>query len=134
MGSSNAKKLGDMDEMLHRQVHPSFIQNGRPASRAFKPNSSDDGQVSVSRGTIVSAEAAYERYRARGRASIGAWSVTVFECNQVSVACYADPLDDDDAHARLDMKDKPASQLKTIGDKLADFARVRGRQYPPQNG
>jgi len=35
--------LDDGDELLFRQVHPSFIRDGRPSGQAFRPTKKDDG-------------------------------------------------------------------------------------------
>lgn len=118
------------NELLHRQVHPSFVRNGRLSSQAFKPNSQDAGQLSVSRDALATAKMAYERYIARGRPSCGVWSVTVQECGQVGVMAYQDPLPDDEAHALVDFAALPTkSQWEKVSDKLAAFARARGCQH-----
>lgn len=42
-------------ELLHRQAHPSFVRDGRLSSQAFKPNSQDNEQLSVSRNSFDAA-------------------------------------------------------------------------------
>jgi hypothetical protein len=122
----------DAAEVLHRQVHPNFVRDGRLSSQAFKPNSQDDGQLSVSRNSLASAKIAYERYIARGRKSCGVWSVTVAECGSAGIKAYADALPDDDAHTLVDFTALTSkSQWDKTSDKLAAFARARGRQYAP---
>jgi hypothetical protein len=124
--------LTSSDERLHRQVHPKFISEGRLSSQAFRPNSSDDGQLSTSRSSLVSARIAYERYVARLRQSIGVWSVTVVECRRVELRTYADPLDDDDAHSLIDFTTLPSkSQWSRAAELLTAFARGRGCQHAP---
>lgn len=124
--------LLDAPELLHRQVHPQFIREGRLSSQAFKPSSQDAGQLSVSRGSRATARVAYERYVARLRQSDGAWSVTVQECSEVGLKAYEDALPDDDAHAVIDFAALPSkSQWEKAADKLAAFARQRGAQHCP---
>lgn len=119
-------------ELLHRQVHPTFVCEGRLSSQAFKPSSKDAGQLSVSRGSLAAAKLAYERYIARQRLSCGVWSVTVDECIQAGVSTYDDPLTDDDAHALIDFASLPSkTQWARVSDKLAAFARTRGCQHTP---
>jgi hypothetical protein len=36
--------LADDDELLFRQVHPSFVRNGRPSSQAFRPMPKGEGK------------------------------------------------------------------------------------------
>lgn len=119
-------------EFLHRQVHPSFVRDGRPSSQAFRPNSKDNGQMSVSRGSIVTAESAYRLYVSQGRASYGVWSVTVLECNEVGLDAYEDCLENDDAHAIVDFGPiSSKGQIERLADKLAVAARQRGCQFKP---
>ncbi len=77
------KPLSDPDELLHRQVHPAFIRNGRVGSQAFKPTPKDEGKLSVSRGAIASAQQAFLLYTEELKLpSAGAWSVSVAECSR----------------------------------------------------
>lgn len=43
---------------LHRQVHPSWVQDGRATSQAFKPTPKDNGRLSVYDGDQMVAEKA----------------------------------------------------------------------------
>ena len=85
-------RLDDADELLFRQVHQTFVQAGRPTSAAFIPSKKDVGMLSVSRGSLVSAEAAWSLHtKGKGLASAGVWSVTVGECSALQLSCFADP-------------------------------------------
>ena len=48
-------KIEDRDEVMFRQVHPDFIQQGEPSSCRFRPQSNDDGKLSVDRGSLTTA-------------------------------------------------------------------------------
>jgi len=122
-------RLTDADELLHRQVNPSFVQDGRISSQVFKLNSHDDGQLSVSRGSKIEPRAAWERYRARGNRSCGVVSVSVGECNQLDLQAFDDVLEDDDAHGLIDMTGLSKSQAEKKAAKLTALARARGWQY-----
>ena len=50
------------DTLLLRQVHPSWIQNGRVTSQAFTPTPKDNGHLSSYDGDMISAEAAWRHY------------------------------------------------------------------------
>ena len=127
-----AQLINEMSEALLRQVHPSFIRDGRLSSQAFKPSSQDAGELSVSRRSLVTAKAAYERYLARSRQSCGVWSVTVEECGVSGVKCYSDALPDDDAHSLIDFASlESKSQWEKVSNKLVVFARARGCQHSP---
>ena len=132
MPVSSATRITNTKEVLHRQVHPNFVRNGRPSSQAFRPSSRDEGQMSVSRGSRITAEAAYRRYTSQGRLSSGVWSVTVLECNEVGLEAYDDPLEQDDAHAIVNFSPiSSKGQVERIADKLAAAARQRGCQFMP---
>ena len=53
-------QLTDPGEVLFRQVHPSWIQAGKPTSQAFRPTPKDRGLLSVSRSSKTTASAAFE--------------------------------------------------------------------------
>lgn len=89
----NGIQLTNPDEQLFRQVHPSWIQAGRPTSQAFKPTPKDQGMLSVSRGSKTTASAAFELHtRANGMLSIGVWGFRVVDCADIALNVYEDPV------------------------------------------
>ena len=40
----------DSETLFLRQIHPTFVQNGRPTSQAFRPTPKDENQLSVYNG------------------------------------------------------------------------------------
>lgn len=126
--------LDDGDELLHRQVHPSFLQKGRVSSQAFRPTPKDEGMLSVSRGSLSSAEEAYLLYTGdKGLESVGVWSVTVGECAAVALHAFHDPVTEpvpDPAHSFVDFRDATTSGTEKCSKRLAAFARARGCQHP----
>src|SRR5438876_265703 len=118
-------------ELLHRNAHPTFVHNGRVSSLAFRRTDADEGKLSVQQNSKASAAVAYERYTARGLESGGVWSVTVAECDELSLKTYDDPIDEDDSHAIIDLTAYNVSQSRNITDKLAKKPRDRGCQYRP---
>lgn len=101
-----APPLEDSEELLYRQVHPSWIQAGRPTSQAFRPTPKDAGLLSVSRGSCTTAEQAYRLHTEEKKCqSAGVWSVLVGDCAAVERTVHADPLTEpvhDAAHAVVD--------------------------------
>jgi len=126
--------LDDPDELLHRQVHPSFVQHGRVGSQAFRPTQKDEGKLSISRGSCCTAEQAFLLYtRDRDLASAGVWSVTVAECRTLDLAAHAEPLDEpvvDDAHGFIDFRGLSGTLVTRLAKRLASLARDRGCQHP----
>lgn len=67
--------------LLLRQIHPSFIQNGRVTSQAFRPTPKDESFLSVDNGDRVSAEDCWQRFTANlACKSIGVQAVSLAEC------------------------------------------------------
>ncbi len=109
------ERLTDPEELLHRQIHPDWIQAGRPSSQAFRPTPKDAGLLSVSRGSLTTAAAAYKLHtEQRGLKSAGVWSIRVQDCDDAELEAFGDPLPEpvlDPAHAVIDfraLKDKDA--------------------------
>jgi hypothetical protein len=123
--------LTDAEELLHRNAHPQFVENGRPSSLVFCLHGNDQGQLSTQRNSKASADVAYQRYTARGKPSCGVWSVTINECQAIELSAYDDPIDDDDSHSIIDLTAFNTNQARKRTDKLARKARDRGCQYDP---
>jgi len=100
--------LTDPEESLLRQVHPGWMQEGRPTSQAFRPTPKDEDLLSVSQGSLTTAANSYELYtRVRGLQSRGVWRITVGHCSDSRLSVYSDPLTDpvpDPAHAVVDFR------------------------------
>src|SRR5438309_2009863 len=91
--------------MMYRQVHPNWVDDGRPSSQAFRPTKKDEKMLSVARGSMTSPEGAFRHYReTRGLQSAGTWGVTVGEAGAVELGCPADPVPGDPCHALIDFR------------------------------
>ena len=99
-------KLTDLDELLFRQVHPAWIEAGRPTTQAFRPSAKDEGLLSVARGSKTTAASAFELHtQTRRLASVGVWGFRVRDCSEIALDAYDDPVTDpvpDPAHAVVD--------------------------------
>lgn len=135
MCTPNGARLAFLEELLHRQVHPNFfIQDGRPSSQAFRATKSHEGCLSVARGSMVSAQQAYEAHLKRGASSVGVWSVTVEECEKEELVAFADPIDGpppDPTHAVIEFGTLPNKKIENKSLYLLRCAIVRGCQYKP---
>ena len=109
-------QLDDQTERLFRQVHPSWIQEGRPTSQAFRPTPKDQGQLSLARGAKTSAADAYALYTVRmGLKSAGVWALRVGDFTAQNIAVFADPIDGpvpDPAHAVADFAELDDKQTR----------------------
>lgn len=69
------------ETLLLRQIHPSFIQDGRITSQAFRPTPKDEFLLSVDDGDRVTAEASWHRFITNpARQSLGVQAVSLAEC------------------------------------------------------
>ncbi|WP_298336390.1 hypothetical protein [uncultured Erythrobacter sp.] len=129
-------QIHDSDEVLFRQVHPDFIQNGEPVSHRFYPQSNDDGKLSVDRGGITTAEHSHLLYTSSGKQSQAVFGVSVGEFASETVPVYAAPTEEtedhpaNDAHALADYTNHGTSQQRKIGKRLKRQALARGQLHP----
>ncbi len=130
--------LSDDEELLFRQVHPSFVRDGRPSSQAFRPTAKDAGKLSVARGSLTTPEGAFKLHTEGLRLqSAGTWAVSVGECREEGLNVLPDPLTSppekiaDPAHALVDFAPHPKNQVEARGARLARKAVERRRMYPP---
>lgn len=126
--------LTDSDEVLFCQVNPGWLVDDEPSSQAFRPTPKDEGMLSVSRGSMTTAEAAYRLHaEERQLRSAGTWGVTVGEAQQDGLAAVEDPLDDDPAHAFIDYRGLGRGATEARAKVLRSRARERGALFRPSN-
>lgn len=67
--------------LLLRQIHPTFTQNGRVTSQAFRPTPKDEHQLSVDNGDMVSPENSWKRFSSQPECtSSGVMAISQHEC------------------------------------------------------
>lgn len=124
-------------ELLFRQVNPAFIQKDRITSAAFKPTKKDNDELSVSRGTLSTAEEAYLYHTGILRLkSEGSWATSIAECSQLAMSLYSDPRTEspeNPAHAFIDFQGLSNGQKELKAGKLRDLAVERGKLHPPNS-
>ncbi len=129
-------KIEDQDEVMFRQVHPDFIQQGEPSSCRFRPQSNDEGKLSVDRGSLTTAVQSHALYTSTGKRSAAVFGVSVAEFGSQEVAVHTDTTEAtethpaNEAHALADFSAHTASKQKTIGKRLKRDAVARGRLHP----
>ncbi len=119
--------------LLYRQVHPSWIQNGRITSQAFRPTPKDEKRLSVYDGDQITAEAAWQHYtNDLGYTSAGVLAVTVEECDNLELPVVPDPATFQE-HTLIDFSAFSRSQIETKAKILRAKADLRGWQYDPSD-
>ncbi|NCD35144.1 MAG: hypothetical protein EOL87_17230 [Spartobacteria bacterium] len=115
--------------LLHRQVNPAWIQNGRVTSQAFKPTPKDKKQLSVYNGDLITAEDAWKHFTAQNLRSAGCLAVLKSEC----CSCKLDVLEDPEtflSHALIDFHMLESNRaIERAAKKLKLFAIKRDWTY-----
>jgi hypothetical protein len=114
---------------LLRQINPSWIQQSRVTSQAFRPTPKDDRRLSVYDGDQVTPEEAWEHYaETLGHSSVGVLAVSVEECLSLALPVESDPAPFP-AHAIVSFSGVPGAQVEAKAKLLRRAAEVRGWQY-----
>lgn len=71
--------LTDENEVLLRQIHPTFIQGGQPSSQPFAPTPKDANRLSVDRSSLTTAADSHALFTGNGHASEAVYGVSVGE-------------------------------------------------------
>ena len=117
--------------LLHRQIHPSWVQDGQVTSQAFRPTPKDEKKLSVYDGDQISPADAFSHYTGgQGLASVGVLSVSVEECRAIDLDALPDP-EPFPEHAVIDFGDLPEKAVKSKGKLLKSRAVARSWQHGP---
>lgn len=136
--ADNVEELADADELLWRNVHPSWVEaDGKISSQAFRPTSKDGGLLSTARSSKVTAAEHYDEHTvARGLASSGIWAVSVGEATALSLPSLYDehsaaiPQRAPKGHTSIDFTGLSGGAARKAGGTLRDHAEARGKQCP----
>lgn len=124
------------DEVLFRQIHPNYMQNGEPASDRFQPQPNDHGLMSVDRSSLTDAASSHALYIQTGKQSAAVYGVTIEEFTEELIVCREDPLVETDtspanpAHAAADYTTHEKKKWKLISKRLTQKAKARGKLFP----
>ncbi len=118
------------DTPLYRQIHPSWVKEGRTTSQAFRPTPKDHNRLSVYDGDQITAEAAWNHYTLK-LPSDGVMAVTLAECQQQQLTAIPDPLPDFSEHVLIDFAGLSGNQARHVARQLTRAANTRGWQFRP---
>lgn len=119
------------DTLLLRQIHPEFVQNGRPTSQAFRPTPKDENRLSVYNGAMITASASWVHYTGTLKfESAGVMALAHAECasGQLNVIEDGVPFQ---AHCSVDFSALKRSDIEKKSKRLAAFAKDRGWLFQP---
>jgi len=116
--------------LLLRQIHPSFLQNDRVTSQAFRPTPKDEKKLSVYDGDLMTPGESYRHYTEELRlSSTGVMAVSVKECRAVDLEPVSDP-EPFPEHVVIDFSSLPSEKsIKTKAKLLKARAMARGWLY-----
>lgn len=119
--------------LLHRQVNPSWVQQGRVTSQLFKPTPKDNLRTSVYDGDQITAQRSWSHYTSELKfSSSGVLSVIVAECTAIDLKVEPDPnLFPEHAVIRFDMC--TSGQIEKKSKRLRDAAMSRDWQYTAES-
>lgn len=116
--------------LLFRQVNPSWIQNERVTSQAFKPTPKDGNELSVYDGDLISAQDSWQHFTDQGMKSVGVLAVSVAETEACGLSARPDP-EPFPEHAVIDFTGLGSNQIEKAAKKLRGLAAERGFQFQP---
>jgi hypothetical protein len=119
------------ETLLLRQIHPNFVQDGRPTSQAFRPTPKDENQLSVDNGEKITAAASWLYYTGTLKfESAGVMALTHAECAAEKLNVIEDgvPIP---AHCYVDFSGLKKSDVEKKSKKLVAFAKGRGWLFQP---
>lgn len=125
----------EKETLLHRQVHPSFVQADKISvqvfitSQVFKSTPKDNNKLSVYNSEKFTAKESFFHFISEPKNnSIGVVSVNLKECSLEELNVVEDNLPFD-GHCYIDFKDLTPNQVEKKAKKLKIAAINRGWQY-----
>ncbi|MCE1226498.1 MAG: hypothetical protein LWW87_08445 [Geobacteraceae bacterium] len=111
---------------LLRQIHPSFIQEGRVTSQAFRPTPKDTGKLSLYHGDLISPENAWIHFVSQeGCNSVGVMANLKSEYDSLSVCLEHDGIQFTE-HVSADFSPFTKSDIEKKSKILSRAAQARG--------
>ncbi len=121
--------------LLLRQIHPSFVQQGRVTSQAFRPTPKDEHMLSMYDGDQIAPEPAFRHYtETLCCQSEGVLGVTVAECSELQLPAQPDPAPFPE-HVLIDYTAFVKNEVEKKAKLLKATAETRGwlfRQTTPR--
>lgn len=129
------------NNLLLRQVHPSFIQADKISSQVFsitsqvfKPTPKDVNKLSVYNGEKYFPQESHTHFTGIDSSykSVGVVAVTVQECNNEELNCEENNIPFD-GHSFIDFAALSGNQVEKKAKKLRNYAMERGWLYKHEN-
>ena len=123
----------NLETLLLRQINPSFIQNGRVTSQAFRPTPKDENNLSVYDGDQITPEDSWRHFTLNPLcSSAGVMAVSQRQCAEQGVPVVPDPDPSGvpfPEHAYLNFSDLSKREIEKKAKALSSKARERDWLY-----
>jgi hypothetical protein len=117
--------------VLLREIHPSFIQEGKVTSQAFRPTPKDFNLLSTYDGDRITPEASYKHYTlSLGYKSGGVLGIITGECEALNLRVIADG-DPFPEHVSIDFSDLEKTAIEMASKILKRRSEDRGWLFRP---
>lgn len=123
-------------ELIWRNVHPAWIDDGALTSQVFRPTPKDHKKLSGARQRMVTASEHFKEFtKDLELESAGVWAISAGEALDSGVrgvydAESATPPDPcPTGHTFIDYREVSGSRARKIGSALRDLAEARGPQH-----
>lgn len=117
------------ETLLLRQINPSFIQNGRVTSQAFRPTPKDDSQLSVYNGELITPEKSWRHFTLNPLCrSSGVMAVSKSQCDEQEIPVIDDAITFPE-HAYLDFSNMSKRDIERKAKVLTSKAQARDWLY-----
>jgi hypothetical protein len=116
------------ENILFRQIHPSWVIDDNVSSQAFKPTPKDDKKLSVYNGNEFSAEESFEHFTKQSLMSAGVLGVTDEEFDKEQLP----RIPDDEAfkgHVLVDYSACSKNEVEKKAKRIRDIALKRSWLY-----
>lgn len=114
------------DTLLLRQVHPSFVQEGRVTSQAFRATPKDEKKLSVYDGDQITALDSWSHFvQQPDCSSAGVMAISCAECAAQTLVVNPDGVPFP-SHVSIDFSEFAESEIKKKAKILAKDAQMRG--------
>ncbi|MDD2724199.1 MAG: hypothetical protein PHH59_09300 [Methylovulum sp.] len=117
------------ETLLLRQINPSFIQNGRVTSQAFRPTPKDENKLSVYDGDQISPENSWIHFTSNPQCrSDGVMAISHEQCDEQSIPVIPDGIPFPE-HAYLNFSNMSKGEIERKAKALVSKAKERGWLY-----
>jgi len=117
--------------LLLRQIHPSWVQDGRVTSQAFCPTEAHQGLLSTYDQELIDCQTAFAHFtKELQKKSTGIRAIAVADCAVLNLPVRSDP-DTHPSHAVVDFTEYDRKPRERKAKELRNRSEVHGWLFGP---